>query len=324
MIRCRLESTGNQGPAQAEPAETGQDLPGETRIPGGFPGCPRAAMYNGAVSNDGERDEMVWFKGWVTLAVATTTMAAAAWAGEPVLLTHRAVYAMSLASTQPGSGIAGATGTMTYQFSDSCDGWVVENRIAVTYSYTEGGQSDTTTDFLTWESKDGLKYRFRLRGTRDGQTTDDVEGTADLHGKRHAGEARYTRPRTMTIPLPPGTLFPTEHTVRLLDAARSDQRMLYRILFDGSDTEGPYDVSALIGHARAAEGADAANPLLNAPSWPMRLAFYPVHGSDPTPDFEMTLDYLPNGVSRTIVQSFKNFSLQGQLSSLKALPRKGC
>ena len=107
-------------------------------------------------------------------------LTAAGGTAETALAPHRAVYEMTLASTQPGSGIVGAGGSMTYEFADVCDGWTVENRIAINYTYTEGGQAATTTDFLTWESKDGLKYRFRLRNMRDGAVTVEMEGVASL------------------------------------------------------------------------------------------------------------------------------------------------
>lgn len=265
-------------------------------------------------------DWRVWAAGFATAAVG----AMAAQAGPADLVPHRAIYSMGLSTMKSGSGIAAATGTMSYEFDDSCDGWVVENRIAITYAYTEGGQALSTTDFITWESKDGLHYKFRMRNTRDGQVTEDVEGAADLKGKGQGGIAKFSRPEPLSIPLPKGTLFPTEHTVRLLDAAQSGGRSFWRVVFDGSGTEGPYEVNALIGGPSQAFPAKAADPLLASKAWPMRLAFFPVTSKEPLPNFEMALTYHPNGVSQEIVQSFKNFSLKGNLQSIEALPKKGC
>ncbi|MCR6630784.1 MAG: cell envelope integrity EipB family protein [Magnetospirillum sp.] len=255
---------------------------------------------------------------------ASAGLGATAAAGPADLAPHRAIYAMGLSTIKPGAGIAAASGTMSYEFDDSCDGWVVENRIAITYAYTEGGQVLSTTDFITWESKDGLHYKFRMRNTRDGQVTEDVEGAADLKGKGQGGVARFTRPEPISIPLPKGTLFPTEHTLRLLDTARSGGRSFWRVVFDGSGTEGPYEVNALIGSPSQSFAAAGASPLLASQAWPMRLAFFPVSSPDPLPNFEMALTYHPNGVSQQIVQSFKNFSLTGNLQSVEPLPSKRC
>lgn len=262
----------------------------------------------------------LWAAGVAALVLSTVT----AQAGPADLVPHRAIYAMGLSTIKPGAGIAAATGTMSYEFDDSCDGWVVENRIAITYAYTEGGQVLSTTDFITWESKDGLHYKFRMRNTRDGQVTEDVEGAADLKGKGLGGTAKFERPEVISMPLPKGTLFPTEHTKRLLEAAESGGHSFWRVVFDGSGTEGPYEVNALIGSPSQNFPSKAPDPLLASPAWPMRLAFFPVASKDPLPNFEMALTYHPNGVSQEIVQSFKNFSLKGRLQTIEALPRKRC
>lgn len=265
-----------------------------------------------------------WVRMAATLVLAMTAPGLAARAGAADLAPHRAVYAMGLSTVKPGSSIVAASGTMTYQIDDTCDGWVVENRIAMTYAYSEGGQMQSATDFITWESKDGLHYRFRMRKTRDGQVTEDIEGSADLKGKGQGGVARFIRPEPVRMTLPKGTLFPTEHTVRLLDLAHAGGRTLWRVVFDGSDVEGMYEVNALIGRQSSTLPAKAVSPLLGSPWWPVRLAFFPVKANESVPEFEMALAYQPNGVAREIVQSFKNFSLTGRLESIEPLPRRGC
>ena len=239
------------------------------------------------------------------------------------LVPHRAVYSMDLASTQSGSGIVGAHGTMSYEFLDACDGWVVENRLAIHYAYVEGGEVDTTTDFVTWESKDGLKYRFRLRNTRDGQVTDEIEGDASLRGRGLGGNARYTRPTEMTKVLPKGTLFPTYHTRELVSEAEKGGHMVNRVVFDGSDTQGAFDVSALIGLPKAIPEA-VSYPQLGSRSWPVRMAFFPLVGAEAEPDFEMSIDYHANGIAQSVMQGFKGFSLAGHLESLESAKLQAC
>ena len=258
---------------------------------------------------------------WAFLGVAIVPCAAVEAGVE--LASHRAVYSMDLSSTQSGSGIVGAHGTLNYEFSDACDGWVVENRMDIRYTYLEGGDVDATTDFVTWESKDGLKYRFRLRNTRDGQVTDEIEGDASLRGKGLGGNVHYTRPEVMTKVLPKGTLFPTIHTQELMAEAEKGGHAFHRVVFDGSDTQGPFDVNALIGKERPLSDA-AAFPQLKSPSWPIRMAFFPMDGQEAEPDFEMSVDYHANGIVQTLQQGFKGFSLAGRLESLEPIQQQAC
>lgn len=255
-------------------------------------------------------------------AVLAMAGAEAAWAAD--LASHRATYRMGLSASRSGSGMANANGAWTYQFIDACDGWITEFRLVITYSYSEGGQVATTTDFLGWESKDGLNYRFRVRQSREGQVTEEVEGSAKLKGQGQGGIAHYTRPEARTIKLPKGTLFPTAHTIRLIETANKGGRILARPLFDGQGEEGALETSAQIGRAMAPQSAAIVSPLLNSPAWPMRMAFFPMGSTDPLPEFEMSLNYHANGVAEDIEQIFKTFSLKGRLESIEILPRTKC
>jgi hypothetical protein len=136
--------------------------------------------------------------------------------------------------------------------------------------------------------------------------------------------ARYTRPEVHTIKLPKGTLFPTAHTLRLIDAARKGGKILSRPLFDGQGDEGPFDTSAQIGRPLAQPVAALASPLLGSPVWPMRMAFFPIGSTDPLPEFEMSLSYHANGVAEDIEQIFKTFSLRGKLETIEMLPHGKC
>lgn len=273
----------------------------------------------------------------VVLAAAGTADARSpvprAGAGTTELAPHRAIYAMDLATLRPGAGLAAATGTMSYAFEDACDGWVVENRIAMNYTYSEGGQALSTTDFLTWEAKDGLSYRFRMRNTRNGEIVEEIEGKAELTGKGQGGSVTFTRPEPMVVPLPKGTMFPSDHTIRLLDTARAGGKTLLKVVFDGSGMDGPYEVNALIGKAQPRSGAPNGSarssaglnsPLMAEPSWPVRIAFFPISSTEASPEFEMLIGYHPNGVAHEIEQSFRSFSLKGRLETVEALPKRSC
>ncbi len=255
-----------------------------------------------------------------------------AWAAGVDLAPHEALYSMSLASTNLSGGVTGAYGTMSYKFADSCTGWTVESKTDLTFSYNEGDPVATTWDFVTWESKDGLRYRFRERSTRDGVVSEEIEGTARLDGIGKGGMVHYTQPEERVIRLPRGTLFPTYHTEELLALAVKGGHALLRPLFDGTGTEGPLDVNAVLGREVAANAnispseaktaVDAA--LLSAPSWRIQMAFFSQDATDGTPDYEVGLRYYENGVVDEVLQSYGDFSLRGILEKLRPLPKPDC
>lgn len=246
--------------------------------------------------------------------------------------THKAEYTMALNSTRMSGGVTSASGKMSYKFADTCDGWTVENKTAVTFAYVDGPPVATTWDYVTWELKDGLRFRFRVRSTRDGNVNDEIVGTASLDGHGKGGTVKFTQPATKTLRLPPGTLFPTEHTRRLLEAAEKGSHVLAKVVFDGTDAEGPFNVTGIVtrltpansnsGAAIGKEGVNAS--LLSAPSWIMQLAFFPIASSEAEPDYEIGLRYYLNGVADEMIQSYGDFTLKATLDKLQPLPKPDC
>ena len=101
-----------------------------------------------------------------------------------------------------------AHGTMAYEVTDACDGWATRQRLAMTITNTDGQDIEMVSDYATWESKDGLSMRFRMRQTTDTAVTEQTEGTATLDSPGGAGSIHYTVPADKTVPMPAGTLFP--------------------------------------------------------------------------------------------------------------------
>lgn len=244
------------------------------------------------------------------------------------LASHKAVYNMRLASAAPASGIVGAAGTMTYIFSNGCDGWTVETRTELTMLQTQGGPLETSWDFLSWESKDSTAYRFRVRNTRDGDVVEAYDGEARIT-RGEGGKAIFhlTEQDDKVIDLPTGVLFPTDHTQELVRRANRGQRFFAAPVFDGSGVKGAFTVTAAIGNPvpeNASHAVDAPD-LLGGPAWPMTLAFFsPEEPDSDTPDFEVSLRYHANGVAENLVQDFGDFALRGILKELEKLPPPDC
>ena len=145
---------------------------------------------------------------------------------EPVqLAAHRANYALTLQSVNSGSNVTGVRGNMAYEVTDACDGWAVRQRLEMNLSNRDGQPCKMVSDYLTWESKDGLKLRFRMRQSTDAAVTEQVEGTASLAAPGGVGEIHYTQPEDKTMPLPAGTLFPMAHTAAIIEAAEAGKKL---------------------------------------------------------------------------------------------------
>jgi hypothetical protein len=158
----------------------------------------------------------VAFSAAVLLAGTSVADAAA-----PNLLSHRAQYDVTLASTRPG-GVVAMHGRTVLEFRDVCTGWTTTQRFISDMSDSKG--SDVHTDFTvsSSEDKEGRIIRFKIRNLVNGRTTQRFEGTGTLAAA--GGEVRLTSPAGQHFTLPTGTLLPTQHTLAVLRAAMEGRR----------------------------------------------------------------------------------------------------
>jgi len=247
-------------------------------------------------------------------------------AGAPDIVPHRALYEMKLAGARSNSQVAAVTGRMAFEWADACDGWAIQQRFHLSFQYAEGNQVEMVTNYVTWESKDGTAYRFNVRRTVNGEVEEETRGEANLFADGQGGVVRYARPEPSEGDLPPGTMFPTAHTLELVRLAVADERFLARVVFDGSDAEGPNEVSAAIGSAGPvrADPGGTGKDLLRTKAYPIRMAFFPLQGTGAEPTYEMSLSLLTNGVAESMLIDYGDFRVSGTLRELEALPKPHC
>lgn len=240
---------------------------------------------------------------------------------------HRAVYDLKLAGSDNGSGVAAAEGRMVIEFSDTCDGYALTQRLQMRLSDGEGAA--TTTDFrvANWEATDGRRFRFATRHIVNGEEDQNFEGTAALQ-EDGSGVVDYTKPETKEETLPPGTVFPTMHTVQLIEAAKAHKPLLTRTMFDGTSDDLGSNVVGVIGKASDVTppglGGKGLDLLKGLPSWPVRLAFFTTGSNEELPEYEVGFRLYANGISGDIVLDYGDFSINAVLSDIEALPRPSC
>ncbi|MBC7799775.1 MAG: cell envelope integrity EipB family protein [Gemmatimonadaceae bacterium] len=254
-------------------------------------------------------------------------------AADPVpLAPHRALYQLTM-DTARGREIQGATGSMAYEITDACDGWATRQRLSLDITNRDGQDIELVSDYATWESKDGLSMRFRMRQTTETAVTEQVEGTASITAAGGPGTIRYTLPEEKTMPIPAGTTFPMAHTAAIIAAAEAGKRFIAVPLFDGTGAKGTQDSSVAITSWNAATGTAPYPALANLPSGRVRIAFFDrnppgaesgakdkVAGS---PDYEVGMRYWANGVADELTMDFSDFVMQGKLSEF-VIPEPHC
>lgn len=238
------------------------------------------------------------------------------------LLPHKAIYDMTLVSASGGSGIADLSGKMMLQWVGVCDGWTVEQRLFLRVRETEGGEFASYSSFVSWESRDGTRYRFDQQTWRDGERIEVLKGRAERTGTAPGGMVYFTKPEAREMSLPEGTMFPSEHTLLVIAKAAAGETYFTRIVFDGSDAEGPSEVAAFLGPLTMAPD----DPLTGGrmPAWSVRLAFFPLSKETAEPEYEIGLLLQENGVARDLDLDYGDFRIHGELDEFEVQPPPEC
>src|SRR5258708_24520790 len=127
-------------------------------------------------------------------AIALAMVCATGVAGAAEIMPHRALYTMTLGRAGGDTGVIAAGGTMAYQWGEACDGWTVEQRYRLKMGYSESPDVSIASNFVTWEAKDGLSYRFSQKEARNGTEEDEIRGTAKLDGPDQSRAPDFEKP----------------------------------------------------------------------------------------------------------------------------------
>ena len=244
----------------------------------------------------------------------------------PVIMPHRAVYDLSLAKSAGAGAITQAQGKLEFEWADACANWTVSQRTRVQLIAGSGDEVEFGWSLNALEAKEGSTYRFFIRRLNVGEAPEDVRGEASLKGPGKGGLAKYEEPDQHEVVLPKGTLFPSAHSLVLLEAAERGALPLGRVVFDGSGDQGIFFVNAVLSKELAPDvQLPLDSPLLRGQkSWRVNLAFFSLDQAAAEPEHEQTLRMYANGVVDDLILDYGDFSLRASLQALEALPPAGC
>ena len=238
-------------------------------------------------------------------------------------VSHKALYDIELSGIRSGSQIVNIQGQMLYELQNICDGWVTNHSFNILYEYADTPPLRIKSDFSTHERADGSVLNFTSQRKRNGDIFEALRGQA-LGNQKHKGEATFSQPEGLTYSLPPGTLFPIAHTQQVARQIANNQAFNTHVIFDGSDEDGPVQVSSFIGAVRddfdRYKDKDAIDfALVDSPARNVRLAFFPYLDNQAKADYEMDLVFHENGIISDMLIDYQDFSVVQTLTAVEKI-----
>jgi EipB-like len=285
------------------------------------------------------------FSAAITLAISSLDssplIAAAANSGTPAplptatvdlpkqvsLVSHRAVYELTLLKSVGSKSPTAAHGRIAFDFTGSdCDGYVQNFRQLTELQPAEGPTRVSDMHSATFEDADGRSFDFKMQTSIDNGAVEVVDGKA----WKSAGllSVNLAKPKHDKFELDPDVVFPTEHLKRILAAAEAGQNLLEVKVYDGSETgEKVYDTTTYVGRPIAGPALEKAvhiPQLDTVRRWPVSISYFESGKKDDAPSYTLSFDLYENGISRALRLDYGDFVLAGEMSSLELLSEPAC
>lgn len=250
------------------------------------------------------------------------------------LVPHRAIYDLSLGNVRGNTQVESVRGRILYDFDgNACQGYSLEFRQVSELNSGEGKTSMSDLRSTTWEAADAKKFKFSSENFVD----DNLTATVDGHAEHDADKTAVVldKPAKKSLDLAPGVVFPTEHMVRVINAAHAGRNILSFPVYDGSETgEKVFNTLTVIGQKLNADqrkhddAAAGAAKLAAVPRWPVTISYFErkktEDAGEQTPDYSIGFELYENGISRALTLDYNDFIVNGKLTSLEFKDPKPC
>lgn len=238
-------------------------------------------------------------------------------------VSHKAVYQIDLWKNTSNSSVESVNGKTFYSINKGCDGWYSTEKYAINFIFSEGQTSEFISQYETWESHKGDSFSFSITedSTYNGRQTH--EGYANLF--TGYGEASFIGSEEGTVELPSDTVFPVQHLSSLIQQANTGGHVYQTHLFIGGEmSDSQYFVSSLIGKAKHSPPRIDLGHMADDKYWPLRVAYFDPTASDAEPEYEIEFMVQENGVIRSYIVDYGDFSMRAIMESFDPLNDDTC
>jgi hypothetical protein len=245
------------------------------------------------------------------------------------LAPHRAIYDMMLGKAVAGANISDVRGRLVFDFSgSSCEGWALNTRLVTEIVDRDGKAMVTDLRSSTWEHAKGERFRFNSSQFLNQRLSEQVVGLASRGKDGAETNVAIEKPKKQKVKLGGSAMFPTQHSLTVLEAAQRGRSLVQANIYDGSEKGVKYfETTTFIGNPFPPGGKAAgfktipnSEKLDDLISWPVSISYFETKegagGDEGTPTYELSFRLYANGVSRKLQIDYGNFSITGELSRI--------
>ncbi len=238
------------------------------------------------------------------------------------LLSHKASYTLNIQNIKDNSFLEGGQGQTFFEIIESCNGWKVKEDYVLIYELPNDKIADTYSSYSTFESFQGTKHSFELNEKSQFSGEKSYQGFVEKNKNDISGSiiGKFIK----NIKFKKDILFPIEHLLGLIKAAKNgDKIFTKKVFFGNEDEEFIKIVSALIGKIKISESSNVKY-LKGKEVWPIKVAFYNEKTRQEKPEYEINLVMDNTGVVHSYNVNYGDFEIKALLKEIEVLPKSEC
>ena len=253
------------------------------------------------------------------------------------LAPHRAIYDMSLDKASAGANVSDVRGRLVFDFTGSaCEGFSLNTRLVTEITDRDGKAMITDLRSSTWEHAKGEKFRFNSSQFLNQKMSEQVVGLAGRVKDGSAVNVLIEKPKKRQLKIGGSSMFPTQHSLAVLDAAQRGRTVVQASIYDGSEKGTKFfETTTFIGKPLPPGGTYGLKVIQNSDrldglvSWPVSISYFETKegssgGDEGTPTYELSFRLYANGVSRKLQIDYGNFAIAGELSRIDFFETSKC
>ena len=238
------------------------------------------------------------------------------------LLSHKATYTLNIENIKDNSFLEGGQGQTFFEIVENCNGWNIKENYMIVYELPNKKIANSFSSYSTFENYLGTKHSFELNEKSEFIGEKSYQGFVEKNKKTISGS--IINNSIEKINLEKDILFPIEHLLKLIEAAKNGEKIFTKKVFFGNEGEEFVKiVSAFIGQIRNSTSKEIEY-LKSKKIWPIKVAFYKEKSKQENPEYEINLEIDDLGVVHSYKVDYGNFEIKALLKKLELLPKKTC
>jgi len=241
---------------------------------------------------------------------------------------YRAVYELQPIRIDQGLKVTPIDGELAYEVNGSeCAGWTVTSDLLNRSAEAELGMRVSEIKSQSFETNDGLLMTVSQQETVNSHLVDNQEIKIHKDAPDATASGTVAGSKSLNFTIASGSIFPTQHQKKLLEAAMKGETRDVSNVYDGSDGSKQFRIVSFIGkkHPAAEQSRPELAPLSKLASWSLQLGYYPIDDSQTeTPEFQATFNLFENGISTEMLFDYGSYAMRAKLSKLEILAAPKC